>query len=73
MFDSLMPLRRRSRAGSDEAREAFLPQQQQNVPAPSGLRALVAKRQWTLVGVAVVFALVMLYVFVVSFEDRRSR
>lgn len=66
-----MPLRRRSRAGSELASEesrSFLPQHEKaGGEQLTGWRGLWKSQQWVIVGFAVAFGLLMLYVLAVSF------
>jgi hypothetical protein len=70
-LDSLtMPMRRRSRAGSelakDEAR-SFLPQHERDGDeGMKGWKGLWKSQQWVIVGFAVAFGLLMVYILAVS-------
>lgn len=72
VFESLtMPMRRRSRAGSelakDEAR-SFLPQHEdrEDGEVMKGWKGLWQSQQWVIIGFAAAFGLLMLYVLAVS-------
>lgn len=72
MLARLMLLRRRSRAGSEEARQAFLPQQERSIApsSPRGWKALWTSQQWVIVAFGIGFGLLMLYVLAVSVLGR---
>jgi hypothetical protein len=71
VLDSItMPMRRRSRAGSelakDEAR-SFLPQHERDDDEEmKGWRGLWKSQQWVIVSFAVAFGLLMVYILAVS-------
>jgi hypothetical protein len=76
-----MPMRRRSRAGSELAKEearSFLPQHERAGAGAgegmTGWKGLWKSQQWVIVSFAVAFGLLMLYIlavglFLVRFED----
>jgi hypothetical protein len=68
-----MPMRRRSRAGSELAKEearSFLPQHERASDAVEGMtgwKGLWKSQQWVIVSFAVAFGLLMLYILAVSY------
>lgn len=70
-----MPMRRRSRAGSESTKEearSFLPQHEQEGGAGEGMtgwKGLWKSQQWVIVSLAVAFALLMFYVLAVSISS----
>ena len=67
-----MPMRRRSRAGSELAKEearSFLPQHERSGGAGEGMtgwKGLWKSQQWVIISFAVAFGLLMLYILAVS-------
>ena len=71
VLDSLtMPMRRRSRAGSELAKDesrSFLPQHEgDGDEGMKGWKGLWKSQQWVMVGFAVAFGLLMVYILAVS-------
>jgi hypothetical protein len=74
ILDSMtMPMRRRSRAGSELAKEearSFLPQHEKDgvgsAEGMTGWKGLWKSQQWVIVSLAVAFGLLMLYILAVS-------
>ena len=70
-----MPMRRRSRAGSELAKEearSFLPQHERASDAVEGMtgwKGLWKSQQWVIVSFAVAFGLLMLYILAVSLSS----
>jgi hypothetical protein len=67
-----MPMRRRSRAGSELAKEearSFLPQHERGGAVPgermTGWKGLWRSQQWVIVSLAVAFGLLVLYILAV--------
>lgn len=70
-----MPMRRRSRAGSESTKEearSFLPQHERDGGSGEGMtgwKGLWKSQQWVIVSFAVAFGLLMLYVLAVSLSS----
>jgi hypothetical protein len=70
-----MPMRRRSRAGSELAKEearSFLPQHERTGAGESmtGWKGLWKSQQWAIISFAVAFGLLVLYILAVSLVCR---